>query len=110
MAGARRSETTAPAGDLPDEIYIAFVDGLVTDIIVPIGLSAVAVMCGEIAAAIAAGQPLLAYAATSQLLIATVRLHFAKRHARSLGSSLNGVGKAVFWVGLGSDRLGSILL
>ncbi len=52
MAGARRSETTAPAGDLPDEIYIAFVDGLVTDIIVPIGLSAVAVMCGEIAAAI----------------------------------------------------------
>ncbi len=71
MAGARRSETTAPAGDLPDEIYIAFVDGLVTAIIVPIGLSAVAVMCGEIAAAIAAGQPLLAYAATSQLLIAT---------------------------------------
>ncbi len=26
------------------------------------------------------------------------------------GSSLNGVGKAVFWVGLGSDRLGSSLL
>jgi hypothetical protein len=30
--------------------------------------------------------------------------------ARILGSSLNGVGKAVFWVGLGSDRLGSSLL
>ena len=26
------------------------------------------------------------------------------------GSSLNGVGKAVFWVRLGSDRLGSSLL
>jgi len=30
--------------------------------------------------------------------------------AADLGSSLNGVGKAVFWVGLGSDRLGSSLL
>jgi len=26
------------------------------------------------------------------------------------GSSLNGVGKAAFWVGMGSDRLGSSLL
>ena len=30
--------------------------------------------------------------------------------AEVVGSSLNGVGKAVFWVGLGSDRLGSSLL
>ncbi len=29
---------------------------------------------------------------------------------KNVGSSLNGVGKAVFWVGLGSDRLGSSLL
>ena len=28
----------------------------------------------------------------------------------NIGSSLKGVGKAVFWVGMGSDRLGSSLL
>ncbi len=86
MAGGPQSETSAPAGDLPDEIYIAFVDGLVTDIVVPIALAAVAVMCGEIAAAFAAQQPVLAYASASQLFIAAVRLYFAKRHARSLPS------------------------
>ncbi|HKN29684.1 MAG TPA: diguanylate cyclase [Roseiarcus sp.] len=87
MAGARWSEKTAPAGDLPDEIYIGFVDGLVTDVVPVVLLSAVAVTCGEIAAAIAAGERVLLYAAASQLLIASVRLYFAKRHWEHLPSA-----------------------
>ena len=87
MADSRWSDPSAPAGDLPDEIYIAFVDGLVSGAFVPLALSTAAVMGGEIAAGLAAGQPILAYAATSQLLIAAVRFYFVKRHAKSLPSS-----------------------
>jgi hypothetical protein len=86
MAGAPHTNTTAPAGDLPDEIYIAFVDGLVTDVVPVLLLTAVAVTCGEIAAAIAAGQSALLYGAASQPLIAGARLYFAQRHAKSLPS------------------------
>ena len=86
MAGARRSEDSAPAGDLPDEIYIAFVDGLVFDSL-PMLLTASAVMAGEIAAAVAARQPILLWTAASQLVIAAARIYFSKRHARILPSS-----------------------
>jgi diguanylate cyclase (GGDEF)-like protein len=87
MADAQRSDHSASTDELPDEIYIAFVDDLVTGAAVPLTLSTVAVMSGEIAAAAVAGQPILAYAATSQLLIAAVRFYFVKRHAQSLPSS-----------------------
>jgi diguanylate cyclase (GGDEF)-like protein len=50
-------------------------------------LSAVAVTCGEIAAAIAAKSPILAYAAAGQLLIAWVRLWLAKQHAKNVPSA-----------------------
>ncbi len=86
MAGTQRNETTAPPGDLPDEIYIAFVDSLVTDFVVPLMLSAATVMGCEIAAGVVAGEPILAYAATSQLLIAAIRFYFARLHAKSLPS------------------------
>jgi diguanylate cyclase (GGDEF)-like protein/PAS domain S-box-containing protein len=86
MASAPLTNTTAPAGDLPDEIYIAFVDGFVTDLMPAVLLAAVAVTCGEIAAAIAAERPILLYAAPVQLLIASVRLYLARRHAKNLPS------------------------
>jgi hypothetical protein len=57
MADARRSDHPAPTDDLPDEIYIGFVDGLLADVVPIVLLSAVAVTCGEIAAAIAAKSP-----------------------------------------------------
>ena len=44
-------------------------------------------MGGEIAAGVVARQPILAYAAASQLLIAAVRFYFVKRHAKSLPSA-----------------------
>jgi predicted signal transduction protein with EAL and GGDEF domain len=87
MADARQSDPSAPTGELPDEIYIGFVDDLVSGVAVPLALSTAAVMGGEIAAGLAAGQPILAYAATSQLLIAAVRFWFVKRHEKSLPSS-----------------------
>src|SRR5271166_225846 len=83
----RRSDTSTPTDQLPDEIYIAFVDGLLDDVVPVVLFSAIAVTCGEIAAAFASGQPVLFYAATSQLLIATFRLYFVRRHARSMPSA-----------------------
>ncbi len=85
IAGAGRSEDRAPAADLPDEIYIAFVDGLVFGF-VPMLMTASAVTAGEIAAAVAAGQPILMWAAASQLVIAAARVYFSQRHARILPS------------------------
>ena len=84
MADARRSDHSAPINELPDEIYIGFVDGLLTDILPVVLLSAIAVTCGEIAAAIAANSLILGVAAPAQLLIAAVRLQLAKRHARNI--------------------------
>jgi hypothetical protein len=56
----------------------------------------------------------LNYAATDafQVSIAISQATLSDRAIETIdvGSSLNGVGKAVFWVGLGSDRLGSSLL
>ena len=57
-----------------------------TDILPVVLLSAVAVTCGEIAAAVAAKSLILGAAAPAQLLIALVRLHFARRHARNIPS------------------------
>jgi hypothetical protein len=86
MADARRSDHSAPTNELPDEIYIGFVDGLLTDILPVVLLSAVAVTCGEIAAAIAAKSLILGAAAPAQLLIAAVRLRFARQHAKNVPS------------------------
>ena len=86
MADARRSDNSAPTGELPDKIYIGFVDGLLTDFLPSVVLSAVAVTCGQIAAAIAAKSLILAVAAPAQLLIAAARLHFARRHAKDIPS------------------------
>jgi len=86
MADARQSDNPAPTDDLPDEIYIGFVDGLLADVVPIVLLSAVAVTCGEIAAAVAAKSPILACAAAGQLLIAWARLCLARRHAKNLPS------------------------
>ncbi len=87
MADARRSDTSTPSYQLPDEIYIAFVDGLLDDVVPVVLFSAIAVTCGEIAAAFASGQPVLLYAAAAQIIIATFRLYFVRRHARSVPSA-----------------------
>jgi hypothetical protein len=87
MADARLSDTSAPSGQLPDEIYIAFVDGLLDDVVPVVLFSAIAVTCGEVATAFASGQPVLLYAAAAQIVIATFRLYFVRRHARSVPSA-----------------------
>jgi diguanylate cyclase (GGDEF)-like protein len=86
MADAQRSGHSAPIDELPDELYIGFVDGLLLDFLPSVVLSAVAVTCGQLAAAIAARSAILALAAPAQLLIAAVRLYFAKQHAKNIPS------------------------
>ena len=86
MADAPRSDHSASNNGLPDEIYIGFVDGLLADVVPIVLLSAVAVTVGEIAAAIAAKSFILAVAAPAQLLIAAVRLQFARQHGRNIPS------------------------
>src|SRR5579872_3769605 len=80
MGEALRSDPSPSAGELPDQIYIGFVDGLLADFLPSVVLSAVAVMVGEIASAIAARSLILAVAAPAQLLIVAARLHFARQH------------------------------
>ncbi|HXE23763.1 MAG TPA: EAL domain-containing protein [Roseiarcus sp.] len=86
MGEARRSDPSASTGELPDAIYIGFVDGLLTDVVPVVLLSAVAVTVGELASAIAAKSLILAVTAPAQLLIAAVRLQFARQHARNVPS------------------------
>jgi hypothetical protein len=86
MADAPRSDHSASTDELPGEIYIGFVDGLLADVVPVVVLSAVAVTVGEIAAAVAAKCLILAVAAPAQLLIAAVRLQFARQHARNVPS------------------------
>jgi diguanylate cyclase (GGDEF)-like protein len=86
MADARQSEHSGPPNELPSEIYIGFVDGLLTDILPVVLLSAIAVTCGEIVAAIAAKSLILGIAAPAQLLIAWARLQFARQHAKNVPS------------------------
>ena len=86
MGEALRSDPSPSAGELPDAIYIGFVDGLLTDVVPVVLLSAVAVTVGEIASAMAAKSLILAMTAPAQLLIAAVRLQFARQHARNVPS------------------------
>jgi hypothetical protein len=93
MTDVRRSDPLAPTDELPDEIYIGFVDSLLTDIVSVVLLSAVAVTCGELAAAIAAKSLILAITALAQLLIAAARLQLANRHARNIPSPTVGIAR-----------------
>ena len=86
MADTRPSDHSALTDELPDETYIGFVDGLLADFLPSVVLSAVAVTCGQIAAAIAAKSLILAVTAPAQLLIAAARLHFAREHAKNIPS------------------------
>ncbi len=86
MASTVRGDVSAPPGELPDDMYIGFVDELVADV-VPVFLSAVTVTCGEIAAALSAKNVVLLYGATAQLLVAAGRLYFLNIHSRSIPSA-----------------------
>jgi len=70
---------------LPDELYIQFVDGLLVDA-KSVFLSALAVTAIEIVGSIAAHSLLLAELSLSQLLVAACRLYFMHLHARHLPS------------------------
>jgi diguanylate cyclase (GGDEF)-like protein/PAS domain S-box-containing protein len=96
MASTIRSDASAPAGELPDEMYIEFVDGLVADV-GPVFFSAVTVTCGEIAAALSARSLVLLSGAIAPLLVAAARLYFLDAHAQSVPSTSVAIARRQEW-------------
>lgn len=82
MADAQRSDHSTPTNELPDELYIGFVDGLLADV-APVFLSAITATSVQIVNAIASGNKLLLAASAAQPAIAAIRLfhlhHLAKQ-------------------------------
>ena len=97
MANTIPGDVSARAGELPDEMYIAFVDGLVADV-VPVFFSAVAVSCGEIAAAVSARNLVLLSGATAPLFVAAVRLYFLDIHSQSIPSTTVEIARKQEWI------------
>ena len=85
MTPISRRDVPIGGDNLPDELYISFVDGLLVDA-KSVFLSAVAVTTIEIVGAIAAVSPALAALSVLQLLVAAGRLYSMSVHARQLPS------------------------
>jgi diguanylate cyclase (GGDEF)-like protein len=83
MADALRSDQP---DQLPDELYIGFVDGLLVDA-APVFAAALAATSMEIVAAIAAKSTILLGASAAQPAIAAVRLFCLHQHATHLPSA-----------------------
>ena len=79
----RNQAASAPADQLPDELYISFVDSLLVDTS-PVFFSALSVTVIEMVASIAAGHLILCYLATAPLIVAAVRLCFMHNLARHI--------------------------
>jgi PAS domain S-box-containing protein len=75
-----------PDHELPDNLYIGFVDSLLKDV-APIFFAALAVTAIYSVAAIAARSTVLLYGAALQLLVAAIRLVFLGFHARNTPSA-----------------------
>ena len=78
----RNQAASAPADQLPDELYISFVDSLLVDT-APVFFSALSVTVIELVASIAAGH-LILLLATAPLIVAAVRLAFLHNLARHI--------------------------
>ncbi len=78
MASPIRSDASTPAGELPDELYIEFVDGLLSDA-APVLLSALTATAVQIVIAIACGSTLLLATSATQPTIAAIRLFYLHR-------------------------------
>jgi diguanylate cyclase (GGDEF)-like protein len=86
MASTLPRDASALSGELPDELYIEFVDGLLADA-APVLFSALAATSMEIVAAVASRSILLLAASAAQPAIAAVRLFYLHRHAKQLPST-----------------------
>jgi len=81
MPSTLRSDVPPLAGELPDELYIEFVDGLLSDA-APILLSALTATFVEIVTAFASGSTLLLATSAVQPAIAAIRLFYLHRLAK----------------------------
>jgi diguanylate cyclase (GGDEF)-like protein len=75
------SQTASSEGDLPDELYIGFVDSLLVDVSA-LFFSCLVAAIAELVAAYAAKNPILWGCAATQLFICAIRLYFMGLHAR----------------------------
>ena len=85
MADPRRSIHSAPTDELPDELYIGFVDGLLVDV-APVFLSALTAASVQIVIAIACRSTLLFATSAAQPAIAAIRLFHLHRLAKQAPS------------------------
>src|SRR5580700_1014946 len=76
---------SAPADELPDELYIGFVDGLLVDV-APVFLSALTATFVQIVIAIACRSTLLFATSAAQPAIAAIRLFHLHRLAKQAPS------------------------
>jgi len=86
MTPTRNRIDSVPGDDLPEHLYIGFVDSLLIDSRA-VFFSSLAVTLTEIVGAVAAGSLLLCYLSTVQLVVGVVRLYFMELHARDLPSA-----------------------
>ena len=81
MASPRIPAVSSLGDELPDELYIGFVDDLLVDVRALLS-SAVMVTLTEVVAAVAARSAILWACAGLQLLVSLVRLYFMEIHSR----------------------------
>ncbi|THD47722.1 MAG: EAL domain-containing protein [Bradyrhizobium sp.] len=81
MTLSRVHAKSAPSSELPDDLYIGFVDNLLVDI-GAVFFSSLVVTIIEVVAALAVKSALLWGCAAVQLLVCAVRLYFMGLHAR----------------------------
>jgi diguanylate cyclase (GGDEF)-like protein len=86
MTPTRNPADSVPGDELPEHLYIGFVDSLLIDS-KAVFFSSLAVTLTEIVGAVAAGSLLLCYLSTAQLVVCVIRLYFMGLHARDLPSA-----------------------
>jgi diguanylate cyclase (GGDEF)-like protein len=86
MTPTRNRADSVPGDELPEHLYIGFVDSLLIDS-KAVFFSSLAVTLTEIVGAVAAGSLLLCYLSAAQLIVGVVRLYFMEVHARDLPSA-----------------------
>jgi diguanylate cyclase (GGDEF)-like protein len=82
MTLLRVQANSAPGGELPDDLYIGFVDSLLVDV-AAVFFAALVVTIIEVVAAAAAGSEILWVCSALQLFICAIRLYFMDLHARN---------------------------
>jgi diguanylate cyclase (GGDEF)-like protein len=86
MSPTRNRPESVPGDELPEHLYIGFVDSLLIDS-KAVFFASLATTLTEMVGAVAAGSVLLCYLSVAQMIICVIRLYFMGLHARDLPSA-----------------------